>query len=568
MSIYYRFNQNFITIFGQTYPHRMAIKALGGQFVGDQKNWRVAYTDSLLKEVDALCRSLGGGALAQTAAVDEQIESEISKFRPPLLVSEIATPTAEEMIPVVRPTPVQDSLSISELMTICERAVKQSFPASMWVVGEIHNFQNRRERGIYFDLSEQDLNRSQSATISVSTMIWADSYKKLCKTHDEKALQDILQDGMKVRVLCQVNFYKGRGSISLSVLDLDPHYTKGALALARERLLKELRQKGLTSLNKNKSLSSFPLRVGLISADGSRALSDFLHHLEERRFPGQIIFMHAAMQGESCPSEVSRALLHLQTQNCDLIVLTRGGGSAADLRWFDSSEIAYAVAQCSIPVIAAIGHHDDVCVAEEVCFERRKTPTAAADFIMERYTDLQLRLDELSLQFAVLLKRRHAELSDKQSILLLKLKSASLHALKVREEQWLTQHHVLERLWQRGVHLCEQKFAAFATALHWQAQVLLEKQNTLTQNFADKMTSLLKAQFAAVDAKIAQTQSLLQNKDPRPWIKQGWTQLWSSHQSQIFSVKQLAQGETLKARLEDGVVELVVHQVSSEEVKK
>ena len=81
----------------------------------------------------------------------------------------------------------------------------------------------------------------------------------------------------------------------------------------------------------------------------------------------------------------------------DLIVITRGGGSAADLRWFDSPEIAYAIAACPIPVIAAIGHHDDFCVTEEICFERRKTPTAAADFVVEQFSATLAKLDKAAM---------------------------------------------------------------------------------------------------------------------------------------------------------------------------
>ena len=80
-----------------------------------------------------------------------------------------------------------------------------------------------------------------------------------------------MADGMKVRLLCQVSFYKDRGSLSLLVLNIDSSFSKGELALAREKLLKELRQKGLDQKNKSRPPVSFPFHIGLVSAKDSRA---------------------------------------------------------------------------------------------------------------------------------------------------------------------------------------------------------------------------------------------------------------------------------------------------------
>ena len=131
-------------------------------------------------------------------------------------------------------------------------------------------------------------------------------------------------------------------------------------------------------------MPSFPLRVGLITAEGSRAMSDFLDQLHSYKFPEEVIFYPAHMQGESTLKEVAEGLRKLSQMNLDAIVLTRGGGSAADLRWFDTvPRLPYALAEAKMP-ISAIGHHDDVCVAELISYHREKTPTAAADFLITK----------------------------------------------------------------------------------------------------------------------------------------------------------------------------------------
>jgi exodeoxyribonuclease VII large subunit len=237
--------------------------------------------------------------------------------------------------------------------------ISQAFPRSIWMIGEVQNL-NLRAKGCFFNLADLKENASKSASITASCVIWSSTMKHLKETLKTESLENILQDGMKIRVLVTVNFYKDRGQISLGVQDIDPRFTKGALALAREELMKELRQKGLDRLNPSLSLSPFPFKIGLISADGSRAKSDFLDQLHLYKFPGQVIFYAAAMQGENTLTEVCRGISELEEHQCDLIVVTRGGGSLADLRWFDSKQIALAIANCKVPVLAAIGHQDDV----------------------------------------------------------------------------------------------------------------------------------------------------------------------------------------------------------------
>ena len=180
------------------------------------------------------------------------------------------------------------------------------------------------------------------------------------------------------------------------------------MALEREKLLKELSQKGLDVKNKSLTLPRFALKIGLITAEGSRAMSDFLDQLFTYKYPGEVILYPAHMQGESTLKDVAKGLRELSSLDLDAIVLTRGGGSAADLRWFDSPEIAYALAESRVPVISAIGHHDDVCVAELISFHREKTPTAAADFFINKISQTSTLIDNYATRLNKLLVAHEA----------------------------------------------------------------------------------------------------------------------------------------------------------------
>lgn len=496
MTVHYRHQGSAIIVFGNTYPIREQIKGLGGRFNGADKNWRLPASDAALQSIDALCRSLGGGVLGDVA---REVTAAVG--------AELASPAA-------RPDPAL-GLSVRQLMDKLHVAVLGAFPQAVWVTGEIQNL-GKKASGIFFDLAEGRASGHANATVTVRSILWGQTHQMLAQRHGKERLEEVLADGMQVRCLCQVQLYKDRGQVSLVVEDIDPSFTKGALALAREKLLKELRAKGLDQVQRRLQLAPFPFVVGLVSAKGSRAESDFLDQLESLGFPGSVIFAPAAMQGERVPTDVVRALDALVEKDVDLIVVTRGGGSAADLRWFDAPELAYAIAQCPVPVIAAIGHHDDVSVAEEICHQRQKTPTAAADFVVSRFVETRERIDLLAGNLAKSLTRRVDDFQKVTAAVSERLAAAAGRALDAKLLTLEQLRHGVERA-------ADGKLAALSLAL------------------------------AELEKKIIA-------KDPTPWLKEGWTQLWGKN----GPLKKLADarlGEAVEARLVDGRVGLTINTI-------
>jgi hypothetical protein len=321
-----------IIISGKTYPYKESIRSLGGRFQGGDKVWHLPVSDDVLTQVESLCKSVGGGALPapQVAKSREPIEPD-PLFAPstpsaavdqPLVAMETTNVTIMTETQTAFIEPALDGLTISQLMAKAQLAMTSAFPRAVWVLGEIQNL-NTRKTACYFQLAEPKEGASDTATTTVNATIWQSNFNTIKAKHGQEAMSAMLQDGLKVRMLCSVGLYKDRGHVTLTVLDIDPSYTKGALALAREKLLKELRAKGLHDANKRQVLTPFPLRVGLISAEGSRAKSDFLDQLTCYGFPGQVIFYPAQMQGEALLKEVVAGLTALGEMALDVIVVTR-----------------------------------------------------------------------------------------------------------------------------------------------------------------------------------------------------------------------------------------------------
>ena len=503
MPVYFRRLEQHIVVFGDTYQHRATIKGWGGRFNGNDKSWYVPYSEILLDKVQEFTANHGG---CQLPAIEPP-----AKERPATVDTE------------------NNSLTVASLLDKIDSLVRVNFPASVWVIGEAQNISQRTH--MYFQLAEQKDDASRRA-ITVDAVIWRSQLQGIISQRGE----DFLQEGVKVRCLCAVQIYRERGAISLHVLDVDSSYGLGQLALEREKLLSKIRQEGLERKNKLQTLPRFPLHIGLITAAGSRAYSDFCHQLETLAVPVQIDFISTPMQGEETLTAVPQAIKALQA--CDLIVLTRGGGSVSDLRWFDMGEVAYAIVHSTVPIIAAIGHHDDLCVSEEVCFMRQKTPTAAADYIAELFNTTYTLLQEYADEMLALLQIR------------LQLAKDSYSAAQ------------------------ENLFSSAAVCIQHLQRTVLQHSNNLNQHALDcrnlhskQLTNLAATMGKRVEAflfgkvqELHQHEKTLMQHDPRPWLQRGWTRLYDKQQA-IKSVDQVHTGMELHAVLKDGKLNLNVNNI-------
>lgn len=528
MPIHFRQVNNSLVVLGDTYHFREPIKALGGRFQGVDKTWVIPVSDSARSELLQLCIRSGGGELPTISSPSNGSMGSVSARVPDGTgrldrSTESAVINDDDHVPKtaeqrsVRESKVQgDGITISQLMTQATTAVSSAFPEPVWVIGEIQNVV-QKPSGIFLNLAEAKDPNSPMGTITVKALIWGSAVRMLTSQHGKDRLRDILQDGLRVRVKAQVSVYRDRGQLSLTILEIDPEFTKGSLALAREELMRELRSKGLDQANKQLTLSAWPLTIGLISADDSRAKSDFLDQVAAVGFPGKVFYKATPMQGDAVPEKVATAIKIIVKAKCDLIVITRGGGSAADLRWFDSREIAYAIAECGVPVLAAIGHHDDTCVAEMIAFAREKTPTAAADFVGAIFRETGERLRQLAHRLASILDYRLQSVLERQRSALERLSSRAIQSIMQRNGQLTQLGHGITRA-------ADQKRQGFELHLGRLSEALIKA-------------------------------------DPKPWLALGWTQFVRG-KDRIHSGAQLSVGDKITAVMNDSTIALTVDAVT------
>lgn len=281
-----------------------------------------------------------------------------------------------------------------ELNALVRRSVQACFPDSYWVQAELSDVRANSSGHCYLEFVQKDPS-GNSLVAKARGIIWSGTYFRL-KPYFESETGQAFVSGIKVLVKVSVNFHELYG-YSLTVLDIDPVYTLGDMARRRREILSRLQQEGVLTLNKELELPELMQRVAVISSPTAAGYGDFCNQLAHNDF-GFVFYTRlfpAVMQGEKVERSVISALdrIYREVDHWDVVVIIRGGGATSDLSGFDTYELAANCAQFPLPVITGIGHERDDTVIDMVAHTRVKTPTAAAEFLVNHLRRTAERLE-------------------------------------------------------------------------------------------------------------------------------------------------------------------------------
>ena len=260
--------------------------------------------------------------------------------------------------------------------------------ARLWVEGEISNIARPASGHVYFSLKDANAQircaffrqRQRGPTIG-------------------------LKNGDQVLAFGRVSLYEPRGDYQLIVEQVEPA-GEGALKRQFEVLKKKLAAEGLFDEDRKQALPDLPKRIGVITSPSGAAVRDILTVLG-RRFPSiPVVVYPAAVQGEAAPGELIAALeTAAQRDECDVLIIGRGGGSLEDLWAFNDEGLARAIAACPIPVVSAVGHEVDFTIADFVADLRAPTPSGAAEIVVPDREDWLRSINSLAVRIARLGQR-------------------------------------------------------------------------------------------------------------------------------------------------------------------
>ncbi|UCD15932.1 MAG: exodeoxyribonuclease VII large subunit [Candidatus Omnitrophota bacterium] len=341
---------------------------------------------------------------------------------------------------------IEKVYTVLELNDTVKGLIREQFPDYIWVCGEIQDLRERLH--INFNLVQKQEFGNQIIA-QTKAVIFANVKPQILRRIKQAGSDFQLKPDIEVKLLCRVDLYSKTGQFSLTVFDIDPVYTLGKIAQNRQRIIEELRKAGLLDKNKEKELPVLPLRIGLITAYNCAAYHDFINELKISNYGFKVFVFDSYMQGRYVEDNVVAALKYFSefsVDDLDVVVITRGGGSTADLSFFDSKKIAQTIASMKFAVIAALGHHINVTITDMVANLSVKTPTAAAKFLLDKVTRFLADLDYL--EESILKKTQRLILDNSKSLetTAVKLESAITRYFREHKEQLLSSKLHIRRL--------------------------------------------------------------------------------------------------------------------------
>jgi len=310
---------------------------------------------------------------------------------------ETADPQVARLLAEERPGDNAQAMSVSELSLALKRTVEDRF-GHVRVRGEISGFKRAASGHIYFCLKDDNAR--------LDAVMWKGGAARLPFTPE---------DGLEVVATGKLTTYAGRSNYQIVVDSLEVA-GEGAMMLLFEKLKARLASEGLFAPERKKKLPPLPRTIGVVTSPTGAVIRDILHRLADR-FPTHVIVWPVLVQGEGAASQIARAVngFSAMPQNGpatrpDLVIVARGGGSIEDLWAFNDEAVVRAVADCTIPIISAVGHETDTTLCDFAADLRAPTPTAAAEIAVPVRNDLLQRVGQLGLRMANSV-RKHVDLA-------------------------------------------------------------------------------------------------------------------------------------------------------------
>ncbi|HWH17098.1 MAG TPA: exodeoxyribonuclease VII large subunit [Allosphingosinicella sp.] len=337
-------------------------------------------------------------------------------------------PTEEGLVATETPGDNAPALTVSELSMALKRTVEDAF-GHVRLRGEISGFKRHASGHCYFTMKDD--------RACIDAVIW-----KGCAA----MLRFRPEDGIEVVATGKLTTYPGRSKYQI-VVDRLELAGQGALMALLDKRRRALEAEGLFAAERKQRLPFLPRTIGVVTSPTGAVIRDVLHRLADR-CPSHVVVWPVAVQGEGAAQQIAaavrgfEAMAHEGTiKRPDLVIVARGGGSIEDLWAFNEEEVVRAVADCSIPIISAVGHETDTSLCDFAADVRAPTPTAAAEIAVPVRSELVALLRELGSR-AERCAHRYVERASE------KLQNA-LRLFPAREELLAPQRQKLDDLTER-----------------------------------------------------------------------------------------------------------------------
>jgi len=393
--------------------------------------------------------------------------------------------------------PQQHIFTVSELNRTARQLLETNL-STLWIEGEISNFACPSSGHWYFSLKDK--------TAQVRCAMFK-GYNRHLKFHPE--------EGMHVIARAKVSLYEGRGDFQLIVEFLE-EVGFGALQRAFEQLKTKLENEGLFQAIYKKPIPEFPKQIGVITSSTGAAIRDILNVLKRRAPFIPVIIYPTLVQGEQAAEQICDMLqLANERQECDLLILTRGGGSLEDLWPFNEEIVARAIFNSKIPIITGIGHEVDFTISDFVADQRAPTPSAAAELASPNQAELYQQTEQYRQRFIYLILNLFKQTQTK--LTWLKKRLQQCHPAQQLQHQIQQLDHLEQRL-------------------HSSIRRIIKSKKTTLQSLARTLNSI----------------------SPLATLERGYAITTDTKNKVITQIKQVKKGDIITTKLAKGKIESTV----------
>lgn len=394
------------------------------------------------------------------------------------------------------------AVTVSQINRYIANLFKQDYTLSgIQVKGEISGCKYHYSGHIYFTLKD--------AGAAISCVMFSTQRRGLGFT---------LEDGQSVIVTGRISVFERDGRYQLYAQSIVQDGV-GRLYEEYEKLKKRLLSEGLFDEQRKKPIPKFAFRIGVVTAETGAVIQDICNVTYRRNPYVQLYLYPAKVQGEGAAQTVIDGIRYFEKTDVDTIIIGRGGGSVEDLWCFNDEALARVIADCSKPVISAVGHETDTTISDYAADMRAPTPSAAAELAVYSWREMEIALREYQYD----------------------LKQSMDHTLKVRKLE-LQKYMVLLQ--------------------HVSPEDVLQQKRLYLAECQDRMHGLMEKQLVEMKHRLALYAEEMKGLSPLQKLQSGYTYTADEQGGHIDSVEQLQQGQHLTLTFADGQAGVTVDTIN------
>lgn len=400
--------------------------------------------------------------------------------------------------------------TLLEVTKSIQRTLADRYKSLYWIKAEMNKLNHYKHSGhCYPELVEK---KEGKILAEIRSILWKSDFERINSSFI-KLLNEPLRDGITILFQAGISYDPLHG-LSLRIVEIDPTFVLGELEREKKESILKLQQEDLFDANKRLPFPIIPKRLAIISVETSKGLSDFYKIINNNPWGYKIetTLYPALLQGDkSIPSIIKQlAVIAERTDAYDAVAIIRGGGGEVGLSSYNNYHLAKAIAIFPIPVLTGIGHSTNETVSEMVAYKNAITPSELADFLIQKFHNFSLPLDQLQEQLIFLSKNKFSQ----------------------------------ERI----------KLQEFAQALSWSSKNSLQQEkhniNILSQRLQLFSLHCLKEQNASLE-NIAR---LIRMADPSQLLKRGFS-ITRVNGKAVQSISDVQIGDNIETILIDGTIQ-------------